>query len=73
MFVLVGTKLGFWASLAGCATQMALIPTQARDAQLDFVWRTEMRICAQAAVAAAAAAAVCAEHRSSSRPQSTSG
>ncbi|PRW21108.1 multidrug resistance-associated 1 isoform X3 [Chlorella sorokiniana] len=29
VFVLVGTKLGFWASLAGCATQMALIPTQA--------------------------------------------
>lgn len=30
MFVLVGTKLGYWASLAGCATQMALIPTQVR-------------------------------------------
>ena len=30
VFVLVGTKLGFWASLAGCATQMALIPTQVR-------------------------------------------
>lgn len=32
MFVLVGTKLGYWASLAGCATQMALIPTQVRYA-----------------------------------------
>ena len=30
VFVLVGAKLGYWASLAGVATLLALIPTQVR-------------------------------------------
>jgi hypothetical protein len=28
VFVLVGLRLGFWASLAGVATLLTLIPTQ---------------------------------------------